>query len=68
MLFWLIVVAVVSLSIGFVMGATFRQYKRPRSIDVTALPDDATDFEIAVDWVARDKFFTAAGARKAYRR
>lgn len=29
MLFWLIVVAVVSLSIGFVMGATFRQYRKP---------------------------------------
>lgn len=30
MLFWLIVVGVVSLSIGFVMGATFRQYRKPQ--------------------------------------
>lgn len=29
MAFWLIVAIVVSLSIGFVMGATFRQYKKP---------------------------------------
>ena len=30
MLFWLLVVGVLCLALGFVLGATFRQYKAPK--------------------------------------
>lgn len=77
-MFWLMTVGVICLALGFVMGATFRQYRKPKvyadgkhshspPLPFPPPPSDLAQFEEAVDWVTRDKFFTVSGAHKAFR-